>query len=838
MENDDNRQIIQKSQKETAILFYPWHFQSPKIVLLPFENFSVADFLKDLNEIQRVAVEAVDGPVMVIAGAGSGKTRVLTYRVAYLLDRGADPFAILTLTFTNKAAREMKERIHKLVGGSDAHNVWTGTFHSVFARILRVEGHFLGYPSNFTIYDTDDSKRLIKSLIKEKNLDDKLYPANYILHRISAAKTSLISAQEYAENSELREYDISAGKPLTGELFLQYQARLRKASAMDFDDLLFNMNILLRDFPEVLYKYQRKFHYIMIDEYQDTNYAQYLIIKQLAANDQNICVVGDDAQSIYAFRGASIQNILNFKTDYPDYRLFKLEQNYRSTKTIVEAANNVIINNKQQISKVIWTDNEEGSKISLLHASTDTEEASLVTQSIFENKMNQQLPNASFAILYRTNAQSRSIEEALRRMNIPCRIYGGVSFYQRKEIKDILAYFRLVINPNDEDALLRVINYPARGIGKTTLEKLVIAADTYKKSIFFILQEPGNYPIEISEGTRNKLSAFITMIKSFAARQESMNAYELAHHITTSAGILKDLYEDKTPEGVSRFENIEELLNAIREFTESKSISPGDQVPLPDLPLLVSSQQAPATIGDPATIDNPAKESPVALSGKTLSSFMQDVSLMTDMDNDKNNTEDRVTLMTIHQAKGLEFPFIFVMGLEENLFPSIQSLNSRADLEEERRLFYVAITRAQKKLTLSYSETRYRWGNLTTGEPSRFIDEIPEQYIDQPKRNLKNPASFRSDDNFSNILKGSKPVVPSQRNLKSIQKLPDTNNGKSETPDSDQEILTGMDVEHERFGKGKVVSVEGHGPNKKATVFFQGVGQKQLLLRFAKLNIL
>ncbi len=792
-----------------------------KIVFLPFENLQVADFLKDLNEAQRAAVEAVDGPVMVIAGAGSGKTRVLTYRVAYLLNLGVDPFNILTLTFTNKAARAMKERIHQIVGGSDAHNVWTGTFHSVFARILRVEGHFLGYPSNFTIYDTDDSKRLLKSILKEKNLDDKLYPPNYILHRISAAKTSLISAREYSENPEITEYDVTSGKPLTGQLFLQYQARLIKASAMDFDDLLFNMNILLRDFPEVLYKYQRKFHYILVDEYQDTNYAQYLIIKQLAANDYNLCVVGDDAQSIYAFRGASIQNILNFKNDYPEHRLFKLEQNYRSTKTIVEAANKVIDNNKQQISKEIWTDNEEGAKISLIHAGSDTEEGNLVAQSIFENKMNQQLPNAAFAILYRTNAQSRSIEEALRRMNIPCRIYGGLSFYQRKEIKDLLAYFRLVINPKDEDALLRVINYPPRGIGKTTIEKLIVAADTFKKSIFEILQEPGVYPIDITEGTRNKLSAFITMIKSFAVLLNIKNAFELAHHITASVGILKELHEDKTPEGVSRFENIEELLNAIKEFTESKLSSANEQLSVPDF------------ISTDSTVENQAGNQPQ----NNLAQFMQDVSLMTDMDVNKDNTEDRVTLMTIHQAKGLEFPFIFAVGLEENLFPSIQSINSRAELEEERRLFYVAITRAQKKLTLSYAETRYRWGNLITGDPSRFISEIPEQFFDHLKRTSKN-QSLRYSDNFSNIQRGSSPGNQPQRNLKSFHNLSSNLPGKDGPPESDQEIETGMEVEHERFGKGKVISVEGNGPNKKATVYFDGIGKKQLLLRFAKLNFM
>ncbi|HTX88746.1 MAG TPA: UvrD-helicase domain-containing protein, partial [Bacteroidales bacterium] len=457
----------------------------------------MTDFLKDLNDAQRAAVEATEGPVMVIAGAGSGKTRVLTYRVAYLVSQGVDPFNILALTFTNKAAREMKDRITSLVGGNEARNVWMGTFHSIFARVLRVEGQRLGYPPNYTIYDTDDSKRVIKAIIKESNLDDKVYQPGYVLHRISAAKTSLISAQEYNTNPDITEYDSAAGKPLTGQLYTQYQSRLFRASAMDFDDLLFNMNILLRDFPEVLYKYQKKFVYLLVDEYQDTNYAQYLILNKLAANNENICVVGDDAQSIYAFRGANIQNILNFRKDYPDHKVFKLEQNYRSTKTIVAAANQVIVNNKQQIFKEIWTDNEEGSKITLIRASTDGEEGNLVAQSIFENKMNNQLQNNAFAILYRTNAQSRSFEESLRKLNIPCRIYGGISFYQRKEIKDLLAYFRLVINHKDEDALLRVINYPARGIGKTTLEKLVAEADRYKKTIFEILDEPDTYPVQL-----------------------------------------------------------------------------------------------------------------------------------------------------------------------------------------------------------------------------------------------------------------------------------------------------------------------------------------------------
>jgi DNA helicase II / ATP-dependent DNA helicase PcrA len=773
----------------------------------------VIDIFKDLNEEQRKAVECTSGPSLVIAGAGSGKTRVLTYRVAHLLNLGVDAFNILALTFTNKAAREMKTRIVYLVGTSDAQNVWMGTFHSIFARVLRIDGHNMGYPSNFTIYDTEDSKRVIRSLVKDNNLDDKVYPPGYILHRISAAKTSLINAKEYNESPELREYDTSAGKPFTGQLYTQYQARLVRASAMDFDDLLFNMNILLRDFPDVLYKYQQKFKYILVDEYQDTNYAQYLIVKKLAANNENICVVGDDAQSIYAFRGANIQNILNFKSDYPDLKTFKLEQNYRSTKTIVAAANSLITHNKQQIYKEIWTENSEGSKITLIRSSTDGEESNLVAHSIFENKMNNQLPNTAFAILYRTNAQSRSLEDALRRMNIPCRIYGGTSFYQRKEIKDLLAYFRLVVNPKDEDALLRVINYPARGIGKSTIEKLIIASDEYKKSIYEILEDPDAYPVQLTEGTRYKLTTFIIMIRSFSVMLKTKPAFDLARHIATSSGLLKEMYEDKTPEGVSRFENIEELLNAIKEFSEKE---------------------------EPASVEPNENTAPVITQNtpKTLDRFMQDIALLTDQDTKDSENQDRVTLMTIHAAKGLEFPFVYVVGMEENLFPSVQSISSRVDLEEERRLFYVAITRAEKKLTLSYAENRYRWGNLTSNEPSRFLQEIPDKHIDFPQKPLGRQQSFLSEDNFSGILAGKEPVRPKPVNLKNFQKLSKVADGLVPMASPIEDIQVGMEVEHDRFGKGKVISLEGSGPNTKATVFFQGVGQKQLLLRFAHLKII
>ncbi len=766
--------------------------------------------LDELNEAQRAAVVDTEGPVMVIAGAGSGKTRALTYRVAYLIDNNVDPFHILALTFTNKAAREMKDRIIKLVG-PEAQNVWMGTFHSIFARVLRVEGHRLGYPSNFTIYDTDDTKRVIKNLIKENNLDDKVYQPGYILNRISSAKTSLISADEYNANPDLQEYDSTSGKALTGKLYSQYQNRLMRASAMDFDDLLFNMNILIRDFPDVLYKYQQKFRYILVDEYQDTNYAQYLIIKKLAANNENLCVVGDDAQSIYGFRGANIQNILNFRNDYPDHKVYKLEQNYRSTKIIVQAANQVILNNKNQIFKEIWTENDDGSRIQVIHATSDMEEGNLVAQAIFETKMNFQLMNSAFAILYRTNAQSRVHEEALRKLNIPCRIYGGLSFYQRKEIKDVLAYFRLTINQRDEDALLRVINYPARGIGKTTIEKLMVTADQLKKGIFDLIEHPPS-GFHLPESTWTKISGFTTMIKSFAVQIKSRNAFEMAKHIASSSGLMKEMHDDRTPEGVSRFENMEELLNAIKEFSESPRINP----------------------------ETGEIETNVV---RTLDEFMQDVALITDADKNDENGTDKVTLMTVHSAKGLEFPCVFVVGMEENLFPSIQSLNSRSDLEEERRLFYVAITRAQKKLTLSFAESRYRWGNLTTCEPSRFIQEIPDELLDFPKKKVQKKESFKEKDNFSSILPGlnlppKKITLPANYKKVSTEKTGIIPEATAGPPSNAEEIQAGMEVIHERFGLGKVVGIEGNGPNKKATVFFQEIGQKQLLLKFAKLRII
>lgn len=757
----------------------------------------VTNLLQGLNEAQRAAVQHTEGPVMIIAGAGSGKTRALTYRVAHLIEQGADPFNILALTFTNKAAREMKDRVMQLVGNENGRNVWMGTFHAIFARILRIDGHLLGYPSNFTIYDTDDGKRLIKTILKSQDLDPKVYTPSFVLHRISGAKSNLFTAEDYINNSEIRAADAAAGKPLIGEIFQSYNNRLKRAGAMDFDDLLFNTNVLFRDYPEVLYKYQHKFKHVLVDEYQDTNHAQYLIVKRLVALHENICVVGDDAQSIYGFRGANIQNILNFRKDYPDHALYRLEQNYRSTKNIVNAANEVIAHNKDQIKKTVWTDKETGELISLLRAGSDREEGVLVSNSIFGYKMSKQLPNSSFAILYRTNAQSRSIEEALRKQGIPYRIFGGLSFYSRKEVKDLLAYFRLVINPKDEEAFQRIINYPARGIGKTSLEKLIVLANQHQCSLWEICEQIGTFKGGLNSGVIAKIDAFVTMIKSFASQLHKKNAFELAKHITQSVGLVKSLKEDDSPEGISRIENIEELLNAIMEFTEKEAT--------------------------PA-LDENTKEAP-----KSLASFMQDVALLTDADKEDKTSTDYVSLMTIHASKGLEFPYVFIVGLEENLFPSIQSLGTRADLEEERRLFYVALTRAEQKVTLSFAESRYRWGSLGLCEPSRFIEEINPDYIELPKR--ARPASGTYSQPAS-----QKP----SSNMRPLTKKEAATQSQSEPFEGDDcaALQNGMEVEHQKFGRGKVIALEGQGANRKATVYFNGFGNKQLLLRFAKLKIL
>ncbi len=791
-------------------------------------------YLDELNTSQKEAVKATEGPVMVIAGAGSGKTRVLTYRIAHLINKGVDPFNILALTFTNKAAQEMKDRIGKIVGYNEARNIWMGTFHSIFARILRSESEKIGYPHNFTIYDTQDSKNLIKTILKEQGLDDKVYKVNLVYNRISSAKNNLHSAAAYINNTTIQSEDRQSAKPKIGLVYQIYESRCFKASAMDFDDLLFKTNILLRDFPEILNDYQHRFKYILVDEYQDTNFSQYIIVKKLAAAFENVCVVGDDAQSIYAFRGANIQNILNFKNDYPDVKTFKLEQNYRSTKNIVSAANCVIDQNKDQIKKEVWTENDIGNKIKVHRAATDNEEGKIIANLIFDTQLAKQAHPKDFAILYRTNAQSRAMEEALRRKNIPYKIYGGLSFYQRKEIKDLLAYFRLVINPNDEEALKRVINYPARGIGNTTLEKITIAANNNQKSFWEIITHLNQINIGINSGTQTKIEDFVAMIQSFASQLNSKNAYDLGNEIATTTGILKEFYSDKSPEGISRYENIQELLNGLKEFTETENDS-----------------------------DSYPDEEDVTPRG--LVEFLQDVALLTNADNEKDEDRDKVTVMTIHSAKGLEFPYVFVVGLEENLFPSQMSLTSRADLEEERRLFYVAITRAEKEIHLSYASSRYKWGSLIFCEPSRFIEDIKEDYLEYTFQ--KGSNSFQEsnedfgDDFFErdryaskNKYGNRKNSMPSKKSKRSgyratsagtnppkvIQTIPKnlkkiSNSKLASAADSaiNLDLQKGMMVNHLKFGNGVIENLE----NGKATINFQNIGNKQLLLKFAKLTI-
>ena len=777
------------------------------------------NYLADLNEAQQAAVIQSDGPIMIIAGAGSGKTRVLTYRIAHLIKNGVDPFNILALTFTNKASKEMRERITKIVG-PEAKNIWMGTFHAVFAKILRIEAEKLGYPSNFTIYDTDDAKNLLKDIVKEQGLDDKLYKPNIVYNRISSAKNNLYSWSEYQNNAQFVSDDYSSGRPKIGQLYEIYVKRCFKASGMDFDDLLFNMWVLISKYPDLLHKYQHKFKYILVDEFQDTNFAQYSIIKKLGAAFENVCVVGDDAQSIYAFRGANIQNILSLKRDYPDLQVFKLEQNYRSTQVIVNAANSVIANNKNQLQKSVWTENREGDKIKLMRALSDNEEGVMVANSIFDNKVNHQLRNKDFAILYRTNAQSRSFEEALRKLNIHYRIYGGLSFYKRKEIKDLIGYFRLSINHNDEEALKRIINVPARGIGKTTVEKLIVTASEQEKSIWELICDPFKNPCAFNSGTHGKINDFVTMIRSFEVRLKSDTAFDIANTIATSSGLLRELYQDKTPEGLSRYENVQELLNGIKEFVETgRSITPaGDE----------EFNQDPDSIV------------------RTLDKYMQDIALLTDADDDDEGNNDKVSLMTIHASKGLEFPAVYIVGLEENLFPSQMSMESREDLEEERRLFYVAITRAEKILTISYANTRYRYGNLISNDPSRFIEEIDLKFIEETfsRNNTRSNSSFE-DFPFDRWEKSSSGASTNIKNLQTkintsgLKKLSTVSNSTTESfiGDDISGLKTGMDVEHAKFGLGKVILIEGNPGDLKATVFFQGFGNKQLLLRFAKLRI-
>ena len=640
------------------------------------------DYLSQLNDSQKLPTIHKDGPVMVIAGAGSGKTRVLTYRIAYLMEMGVDPFSILALTFTNKAAREMKERIASIVGQSEAKSLWMGTFHSIFARILRTEAECLGYTSNFSIYDTQDSERLISSIIKELKLDKDLYKYKSIRNRISSLKNNLVTVKAYFNNPELIQFDKESRKPMFGKIYQTYVERCFKASAMDFDDLLLKTNELLNKYPTVLAKYQQRFKYIHVDEYQDTNHSQYLIVKSLADKFENICVVGDDAQSIYGFRGANIENILSFQKDYPSASVYRLEQNYRSTQNIVNAANSVIKNNLNKLEKEVWTENEIGEKIEIKETISDSEEGRYVASSIFDAKHNFQLNNNQFAVLYRTNAQSRSIEDALRRKNIPFQIFGGLSFYQRKEIKDVLAYLRIIVNPNDEESLKRIINYPARGIGQTTLDKIQIFSNQNNLTLFQLIEKINQYDLNINNGTKQKLLDFLNMIKHFQILNENNNALETLNEVLKRIGIVNLLRNDGTPESISRVENIEELLNGVQDFIDGQED-------------LVESKI-------------------------TLADFLEDVALITDLDKNTNNEEPRVSLMTIHLAKGLEFPHVYIVGMEEDLFPSALSSTTRSDLEEERRLFYVALTRGMKKINLSYSKTRYRWGKLNDCEPSRL----------------------------------------------------------------------------------------------------------------------
>ena len=742
------------------------------------------DYLSQLNESQKLPTVHKNGPVMVIAGAGSGKTRVLTYRIAYLMEMGVDPFSILALTFTNKAAKEMKERIGLIVGETNAKSLWMGTFHSIFARILRSEAEYLGYSSNFSIYDTQDSERLISSIIKELKLDKDLYKHRNIRNRISSLKNNLVTVKAYLNNPELVQQDKESRKPMFGKIYQTYVNRCFKASAMDFDDLLLKTNELLNRFPEVLAKYQQRFKYIHVDEYQDTNHSQYLIVKALADKFENICVVGDDAQSIYGFRGANIENILSFQKDYPNSSVYRLEQNYRSTQNIVNAANSVISNNLNKLEKKVWTENEIGEKIELSETPTDSEEGRFVASSIFEAKHNLQLQNDQFAVLYRTNAQSRSIEDALRRKNIPFQIYGGLSFYQRKEIKDILAYLRLIINSKDDESLKRVINYPGRGIGLTTLEKIQIYSNENNLTLFEVLENINNYEINVNKGTKEKLFDFFSMIKSFQISNENLNALEILNEVLKRVGIVNLLKNEGTPEAISRIENIEELINAVQDFIE----------------------------GQKEIVD----------SSGSLSEFLEDVALITDLDKEVDNTKPKVSLMTIHLAKGLEFSHVYIVGLEEDLFPSALSSTTRSDLEEERRLFYVALTRAMKKVTISYSKTRYRWGKLNDCEPSRFISEIEEKYIKSIKSNFINR-------NF-NKLKSNKlrfEIPERKKTLKSVS-------GNSTLNSSYIDINQGDIIIHNRFGKGQVISTEGSGGDKKAEVLFKTSGTKKILLKFAK----
>lgn len=782
------------------------------------------EYLNGLNEPQREAVTHIKGPLMIVAGAGSGKTKVLTTRIAHLMNNGVDAFNILALTFTNKAAAEMKERIERILGNAEARNLYIGTFHSVFARILRAEAHRIGYPNSFTIYDTDDSRSVIKTVVNELNLDDKHYKPNVVGSRISSAKNALVGPAEYATDYYIQQEDMRANRLAIAQIYAAYANRCFKNGAMDFDDLLLKMYELLKNFPEVLHKYQHKFKYILIDEYQDTNPVQYQITKLLAAVHENICVVGDDAQSIYSFRGATIENILQFQKDYDDVKVVKLEQNYRSSQNIIHVANEVIKNNKGQIPKNLWTENKQGDKIVLVRTMTDNDEGRFVADCIQEQKLRYHFYNKDFAILYRTNAQSRSFEESLRRMGIAYRIYGGVSFYQRKEVKDFIAYLRVIANTRDEEALKRIINYPVRGIGKTTIEKCVIAANEQNISMYEVVSRAGEFGFKA--GTLEALQNFHTMIRYFQSMLTNTNAYDVAVQVGKHTNLVKELFNDKTTEGLARYENIQELLNSIKEWTESPSNEDGEQ-------------------GD-----------------KSLGAYLQQITLLTDADDDKGE-QDAVKMMTIHAAKGLEFECVFVGGVEETLFPSGMSINTREELEEERRLFYVAVTRAKQKLWLTYANARYRFGQLVQNEPSRFIEEMPEQYIDKTYAGggARNNAGSDMGSAFERMQRGfgfagsnnaaaaerkygpppsrkpsSKPeYLPVQPPAaKVVAHVPSADFVASDT----SQLQAGQKVEHQKFGFGTVSSVEGSAHNPVATIVFEKNGEKKIMLNYAKLRIM
>lgn len=775
------------------------------------DNKLMTDYLNGLNPVQRAAVEHTSGPVMVLAGPGSGKTRVLTFRIAHLIQQGVAPYHILALTFTNKAAKEMKERIGKIVGEEVAKQLWMGTFHAIFARILRIEAKHLGYPTNFTIYDTEDTKKLIQIIIKEQNLNTDLYKANAIYNRISNAKNAFITPAEYLVHPQLKAADAQAKRPKIGELYNRYVARCKKAGAMDFDDLLLNMHLLLSRHPEVALKYQQKFRYLMIDEFQDTNQVQYQIVKHLGKIHGNICVVGDDAQSIYAFRGATIENILSFERDYKETQIFKLEQNYRSTQKIVTVANEIIAANSKQLAKKIWTENTKGKDIKLYQAASDSDEAKIIADAIFSERHRSQLRNDEFAILYRTNAQSRALEEALRRKGLPYRIYGGLSFYQRKEIKDMMAYFRLTTNPSDEQALRRVINYPTRGIGQTTLQKIAAWAEEYKTTMWNIIVKIKQFPL--AGRSKDAILRFAKLIMAFQTIEKKKDAFELAKYIGKNSGLLAHLHNDKTTEGLNRYENLQELFNSIQEFVQNRR---------------------------ELVVDNNTNSEEDNTQDDTLGAYLQEVSLLTDMDNDSDDS-GKIKLMTIHAAKGLEFPAVYIAGLEEGLFPSQLSLKRPSDIEEERRLFYVAVTRAEKQLNLSYARCRYKFGKLQYSDPSRFINNISPLHIDVVGGKLGNKSTFAKSSAFDSFKEGesSSSIKSNIRNAKRKQppiKHQYSNIEFKASPKSD--LKEGQRVLHNRFGPGTILLIDGVGDKKMATVKFDSQGEKRLVLRFAKLMIL